>query len=264
MSQTIKVNGIDVSYEIKGEGPWLILSHSLACTKAMWEPQFETLAQSYRVLRYDTRGHGVSSAPAGPYTMDLLAQDVKALCDALGITQCHFVGLSMGGMIGQTVALNYPDLLLTLTLADTASSYGPTALPFWETRINMVLADGLQSVVSGTLERWFTAAYREAKPDRMAQVTQWILTTPVSGYTACCMAIAHIDTTARLHEIKVPVLVIVGADDVATPLATAEIIQAQISAAKLVVLPAAAHITNIEQADLFTAALGQFLSAQRT
>ena len=120
MTQTVHANGINISYEVAGEGPWLLFSHSLGCSKAMWQSQFELLAESFQVVRYDTRGHGQTDAPAGPYSLDLLADDVKALCDALGIEQCHFVGLSMGGMIGQTVALKYPELLLSLTLADTS------------------------------------------------------------------------------------------------------------------------------------------------
>ncbi len=254
-----QVNGITVSYEVAGSGPWLLFSHSLACSKAMWQPQFEALAKSFRVVRYDTRGHGHSGSPDGPYTMDLLADDVKGLCDALGIEQCHFVGLSMGGMVGQTVALKYPDLLLSLTLADTSSSYGPGALAFWSARSQAALKDGLSALIPATLERWFTAAYRATQPEKMAEVTQWIIDTPVAGYAACCMAIAGIETTARLSQIKVPVLVIVGADDVATPLATAEIMHAQIAGAKLVVLPSAAHIASVEQPVLFTAALSSFL-----
>lgn len=262
-AQTIEVNGITVSYEIAGAGgaavPWVIFSHSLGCSKSMWQPQFEALSKSYRVLRYDTRGHGASSAPAGPYTLDLLAQDVQALCAALGIEKCHFVGLSMGGMIGQTVALNYPQLLASLTLADTSSSYGATALAFWEGRSQTVLAQGMQAMVTPSLERWFTAPFRAAQPALMQQAGQWILDTPVVGYAACCLAIAGLDTTARLPEIKIPALVIVGADDLATAPAVAELIHAQITGSQLVVLPSAAHISNVEQPERFTAVVQDFL-----
>jgi 3-oxoadipate enol-lactonase len=263
MTQTLHANGINISYEVAGEGPWLIFSHSLGCSKTMWQSQFQLLAESFQVVRYDTRGHGQTDAPAGPYSLDLLAEDVKALCDALGIEQCHFVGLSMGGMIGQTVALKYPDLLLSLTLADTSSVYGPAALPFWQTRSQTALNEGMAPLVAPTMDRWFTAPFREAEPALMAEVRQWILDTPAQGYAACCLAIAAIDTTARLHEIKVPVLVIVGADDVATSPAMAEAIHAQIAGSQLLVLPSAAHIANVEQPEGFNEALQDFLAEAR-
>ena len=259
-AKKISANGIDISYEIAGSGPWLIFSHSLGCSKAMWQPQFEALAKSYRVVRYDTRGHGVTSAPPGPYSLDLLAQDVKALCDGLGIEKCHYVGLSMGGMIGQTVALNYPDLLLSLTLADTSSYYGPAALAFWETRSKTAATQGMTPLVAPSLERWFTEGFRAAQPVLMQQAMQWVLDTPSLGYAACCLAIAPIDTTEKLKNIKVPVLVIVGAQDLATPPAAAELIQAQIPGAKLLVLDPAAHIASVEQAAEFTRALQDFLA----
>lgn len=255
----IAANGITVSYEVAGSGPWLILSHSLGCSKAMWQPQFEELAKSYRVLRYDTRGHGASSAPPGPYSLDLLAQDVVALCAALGIEKCHFVGLSMGGMIGQTVALNSPELLLSLTLADTCSVYGPAALPFWQGRSQAALTQGMAALVTPSLERWFTAPFRAAQPALMQHATQWILDTPAVGYAACCLAIAAIDTTEALKRIAVPVLVIVGAEDAATPPSAAETIHGQIAGSRLLVLESAAHLASVEQPLAFTRALQEFL-----
>ena len=255
----IAVNGITVSYQVAGSGPWLILSHSLGCSKTMWQPQFAELAKSYRVLAYDTRGHGASSAPPGPYTLDLLAQDVHELCLALGITKCHFVGLSMGGMIGQTVALNYPDLLLSLTLADTSSAYGPAALPFWQGRAQTALSQGMAALVAPSLERWFTAPFRAAQAALMEQAGQWLLDTPAVGYAACCLAIAPLDTTARLPQITVPVLLIVGAEDAATPPAAAELIHAQIPDSRLLKLPSAAHLSSVEQPAAFNRALREFL-----
>ncbi len=259
MSNQITANGIDISYEVAGAGPWLILSHSLGCGKEMWQPQVEALAKSYRVLSYDTRGHGASGAPPGPYTLDLLAQDVKALCTVLGIEKCHFVGLSMGGMIGQVVALKYPELFLSLTLADTSSYYGPAAHPMWQSRAQTALTQGMAPLVGPTLERWFTAPFRAAQPALMERVAEWIAATPPVGYAACCQAIAALDTTGELKRIKLPVLVIVGAEDTATPPAAAEVIHAQIAGSTLLVLESAAHIASIEQAGLFSRALEEFL-----
>jgi 3-oxoadipate enol-lactonase len=238
----------------------VVFSHSLGCSKTMWQPQFEALAKSYRVLRYDTRGHGASSAPPAPYSLDMMAQDVKALCDALEIKKCHFVGLSMGGMIGQTFALKYPELLLSLTLADTSSFYGPDLMAFWEARSQTALMQGMTPLVAPSLDRWFTAPFRAAQPVLMQQAMQWVLDTSAPGYAACCMAIAVIDTTARLKEIKVPVQIIVGKDDLATPPAASELIHAQIAGSKLLMLDSAAHISSVEQATKFTQALEEFLA----
>jgi 3-oxoadipate enol-lactonase len=262
-NKQIGANGITVDYEVAGpeNAPWVVFSHSLGCAKSMWQPQFEALSKSYRVLRYDTRGHGVTSAPPGPYTLELLAQDVKALCDALDIEKCHFIGLSMGGMIGQTVALNYPDLLLSLTLADTSSYYGPAFAAFWETRSQTALTQGMTPLVAPSLERWFTEPFRAAHPVLMQQAMQWVLDTPSQGYAACCQAIALLDTTARLSQIKVPVLIIVGAQDLATPPAASELIHAQIQGSRLLVLDPGAHIASVEQAAKFTAAVQEFLPA---
>jgi 3-oxoadipate enol-lactonase len=261
-ARQIGANGVTINYEIGGldSGPWVMFSHSLGCSKAMWQPQFDALAKTHRVLRYDIRGHGASSAPPAPYSLDMMAQDVKALCDALDIRKCHFVGLSMGGMIGQTVALNYPDLLLSLTLADTSSHYGPELMPFWEARSQTALMQGMTPLVAPSLDRWFTAPFRAAHPVLMQEAMQWVLDTSSHGYAACCMAIAVIDTTDRLPQIKVPVQVIVGKDDLATPPAAAELIHAKIAGSELLMLESAAHISSVEQAGKFTQALQQFLA----
>ena len=259
MTEVMRANGIRVSYDVKGDGPWLILSHSLGCDMAMWQPQFESLARWYRVVRYDTRGHGRTEAPDSPCSLDLLADDVKALCDALGIAKGHFVGLSMGGMIGQTVALRYPDLLLSLALASTTSHYGAAALPFWQTRSQSALSAGMGPLVAPTIERWFTAPFRDAQPDFIRRVEHWILDTPARGYANACLAIAPIDTTVRLGSLSIPVLVMVGAEDTATPPAMAKLIHANVRHSRLVVLSSAAHMASIEQADSFNGALLDFL-----
>ena len=261
-AKQISANGMTINYEVGGKegAPWVVFSHSLGCSKAMWQPQFDALGQSYRVLRYDIRGHGHSSAPAAPDSLDMMAQDVKALCDALNIGKCHFVGLSMGGMIGQTVALNYPDLLLSLTLADTSSHYGPDFMAFWEARSQTVLKQGMTPLVAPSLDRWFTAPFRAAHPVLMQEAMQWVLDTSSHGYAACCMAIAVIDTTARLKQIKVPVQIIVGKDDMATPPAMSELIHKEIAGSKLLVLESAAHISSVEQAPKFTQAVKDFLA----
>ena len=157
-----RTNGIDTNYTIDGDGEWLVFSHSLACNVTMWEPQVKAFAKRYKVMCYDTRGHGQSSAPAGAYTLDQLADDAKALLDSVGIKSCHWVGLSMGGMIGQTFQLKYPGVFKTMTLADTTSRYPAELQPTWQGRIDTATKQGMEPIVQPTLERWFTEPYRKS------------------------------------------------------------------------------------------------------
>ena len=254
-----KVNGIEVNYEIAGNGPWVTLSHSLACDLHMWDEQMDALTSKYKVLRYDTRGHGQTGATSGPYTLELLADDAHALLAHLGIKRTHWAGLSMGGMIGQTFALKYPGVFASLTLADTTSRYPTEAAPIWADRIKLAETQGMAAVVDGTLARWFTEAYRKTNPPGVARVGKSIRSTPVAGFVGCCHAIPKIDVTQRLREIKCPALVIVGEQDPGTPVAMAREIHEALPGSELVILPSAAHLSNIEQQQAFNAALLAFL-----
>ena len=257
----IKANGIDVNYEVHGKegAPWLVLSHSLACSVRMWDPQIAALKDSYRILAYDTRGHGATEAPKGAYTLDLLADDLFFLLKELKITSTHYCGLSMGGMIGQTFALKYPGVFKTLTLADTTSRYPAEAAPVWADRVKTAEAKGMEPLAQPTLERWFTEPFRKSNPAAVDAIRKLILATPVAGYAGCCHALPKINVTARLKEIKCPILVIVGADDPGTPPAMAREIHENAPGSKLVVLPQAAHLANLEQPDGFTRALRSFI-----
>jgi len=255
----MKVNGLKVNYEIEGEGPWLMLSHSLACNLHMWDPQMPALTGRYKVLRYDTRGHGKSEAPPGPYTLEQLADDAHGLLSALGIKSTHWAGLSMGGMIGQTLALKYPRALTSMVLADTTSRYPKEAAPVWEERIKLAQTKGMEAVVDGTLARWFTEPYRKSHPDVVARIGDSIRTTPVAGFVGCCQAIPTIDVTQRLKEISAPTLIIVGEQDPGTPVSMAREIHQAKPGSELVIIPSAAHLSNIEQAAAFDAALLGFL-----
>ncbi len=256
----VRANGIDVHYTVQGEGPCLVFSHSLACNTGMWDEQVAEFAKKYKVLCYDTRGHGKTSAPAGAYTLDQLADDLKGMLDALNIKQPHFIGLSMGGMIGQVTALKYPGIFKTLTLADTTSRYAPEAKALWDGRIKTANEKGMGVLVDGTLERWFTAPYRTANPDQMARVGNYIKTTPVAGYCGCIQAIQTINATDRLKEIKSPVLVICGEEDGGTPPAMARAIHHAIPQAEYSLLASAAHLSNVERPVAFNSALGRFLA----
>lgn len=256
----IRSNGIDIHCEISGSGPWITLSHSLCCNGSMWQPQMAALETRFTVLRFDTRGHGGSDAPAGAYSFEQLTEDVLGLLDALQIERTHFCGLSMGGMIGQHLALKVPQRIGRLVLADTTSRMPAEAPPLWAERIRIAQEQGMAVHVQPTLERWFTAPWRAAHPEMMAGIGNLIRNTPVAGYVGCAQAIAGIDVTDRLHEIKAPTLVIVGDQDVGTPPAMSQAIAAAIPGARLEVIADASHLSNIEQAQAFNTLLLDFLT----
>jgi 3-oxoadipate enol-lactonase len=257
--------GIDLHYVIDdrtgGRGPWVTLSHSLACDLSMWDEQAALLAPCFRVLRFDTRGHGRSSAPAGPYTLDELAADVHGLFAELGITRTHWVGLSMGGMIGETYALAHPGVFDTMVLADTTSRRPPNALEMWGERIRMAQAQGMDALVESTLARWFTAPFRASQPQVMARIAAGIRATPVAGFAGCCEAISRVDLLDRLHEISCPVLVMVGDQDHGTPPEMARQIHANLPGSTLEIIADASHLSNIEQPARFNRAVFDFLAA---
>jgi 3-oxoadipate enol-lactonase len=255
----IETNGIETHYTVDGEGPWLVFSHSLACDTRMWKPQIEAFSKRYKVLCYDTRGHGGSSAPAEAYTLDQLADDAKALFDGLGIKSCHWVGLSMGGMIGQTFALRHPGIFQTMTLADTTSYYPPEAQPLWQQRIRIATDSGMEPIVPAMLERWFTEPFRKSGAPILGEIAAAIRGTPPQGFAGCCHALPKINLTSRLKEIACPTLVVVGEHDPGTPVSMAQDIHAAMPGSQLVVLPNAAHLSNAEQPAAFNAALQSFL-----
>jgi 3-oxoadipate enol-lactonase len=255
------VNGIETFYELHGKpgAPWLAFSHSLACNLRMWDGQVAALEDRFRILLYDTRGHGQSAAPPGAYTLEGLADDLRALLSHLDIQRLHFVGLSMGGMIGQTFALKYPGLLSSLTLADTTSRYPAEAAALWAARIQTAEAQGMQPLVQPTLERWFTEGFRQRAPEKVRAIGGAIAGTPVPGYVGCSHAIPRINVTARLKEIRCPVLVLCGDKDPGTPPAMSREIHENAPGSKLVMIPDAAHLSNIEQPEAFNRALEGFL-----
>ncbi len=257
----IEANGIKMNYELSGKegAPVVMLSHSLGSSLIMWNLQLEVLEPHYQLLRYDTRGHGESEAPPGAYTFDMLGDDALGLLDALGIEKVHFVGLSMGGMIGQCLALNHPERLENLVLCDTAALLPEEAQPIWQERIEMAREKGMEALVGETLERWFTPSFLRQNPPEVERIRQQFLSTPVDGYMGCSEAIRGLNYLERLSEIKIPTLIMVGEEDPGTPVAAAELMQHRIAGSALVVLPSAAHLSNVEQAAAFNRALISFL-----
>ena len=259
----IKVNGIHINYRIDGPdgAPWVTMSNSLATTHRMWDAQMGAFTKQYRVLRYDKRGHGETEVAPGPYSFELLADDVLALLDALQISRTHFVGLSMGGMTGMTMALRKPSVLRTLVLCDTTSKdpLGDPAL--WQQRIDAVRAAGsMEALVESTLARFLTPDTVKTRPEIADAVRTMVRNTPIEGYIACCQAIAKLNLTDRLPGIAIPTLVVVGADDPATTVEMANTIHQGIAGSELVILKHAAHLSNLEQADAFDEAVLGFLA----
>ena len=257
----IDANGIKLNYELSGrdDAPVVMLSHSLASSMVMWNPQLAALESNFKVLRYDTRGHGDSEAPEGKYSLETLAQDAVALLDALEIDAVHFVGLSMGGMIGQNLALDHGKRLKSLALCDTSAIMPDEVQPIWEQRLAAAREKGMQGQVEETLERWFTPAYLKQNPPEAEMIRRQITATPLSGYIGCSEAIRRLNNLQRLPAIKIPTIIIVGEEDPGTPVAVSEAMHERISGSKLVILPSARHLSNIEQAGAFNEALTDFL-----
>ena len=260
----VTANGINIHYTMEGpeKAPVVTLSHSLATNLSMWNPQMEALASQYRVLRYDTRGHGGTDAPEGPYSFEQLAEDVVGLLGALGISKTYFMGLSMGGMIGQILAIRHPELLIGLILCDTSSHVPDDARPVWGERIQAVQAEGMEGQVEPTLERWFTGPFRKSRSAELDPVREMIRRTKPAGYIGCGYAIRSLDLTDQISRITTPTLIIVGEEDPGTPVTAAQAIHAQIEGSELVIVESAAHLSNMEQPEAFNQAVLAFLAKQ--
>jgi 3-oxoadipate enol-lactonase len=254
------LNATTLNYRFDGpeQGVVVMLSNSLAADITMWDSQIPALiGAGYKVLRYDSRGHGQSAVPSGPYSIDLLAQDAIGLLDVLQLDRVHFCGLSMGGMVGQILGARHGDRLISLTLSSTAAHISPREI--WDERIDLVRKKGMAAVVDATIDRWFTNAGRKRLQNEIEKIRRVILNTPVEGYCACCAAIRDMDLRDCLGAIKQRVLVLVGEQDPGTPVSVAESIRSGIASSELSVIPHAAHFVNIEQSEAFNKALMEFI-----
>jgi 3-oxoadipate enol-lactonase len=244
-------------YELSGsEGPVLMFCNSLGTDFSMWDAQAARLGRDFRILRYDARGQGRSSVTAGDFTMEQLGRDVVDLLDSLKLERVHFCGLSMGGMIGIWLGVNAPQRLQRLILCNTAARIGSAEM--WNARIATVRKDGMKPVAATVIERWFTAEFRAAFPERVAKAQTMLETAPPVGYAACCAAIRDMDQRDTVGQIKTPCLIIYGAQDRVTPPEDAEFLQERIQGSVKVELNAA-HLSNVEQPDAFTDAVSYFL-----
>lgn len=255
----ITVNGVSHYYELTGpsRAPVIAFSHSIGTSLHLWDAQVAAFAGRYRCLRYDTRGHGRSEVRDAPATADDLADDLAGLLDALGIERASVVGLSLGGMVGQAFALRHPNRLDRLALLATSAEM---PRPFWLERVASVRADGLAPLADITMvPRWFTAAYAAVRPDVVGGFRERFLKTDRAGYSVAAAVIAELDLLDRIHAIRAPTLIMVGADDPATPVAMAETIRSRIPHAEMVVVPAASHLVAVEQAEIVNGYLAAFL-----
>lgn len=233
-------------YEVTGDGPTLVLAGSVGSSLDMWEPQLPRLADRFRVVRVDHRGHGRSPVPAGPYAIADLAMDVLALLDRLGERTVSLCGLSLGGMVGMWLAAHVPERISALALLATSAYLGPAR---WEQRIAAVETGGMASIVDPVMALWFTPEFRARHPDQVARFAATLAATPQEGYLGCCAAIRDMDQRADVAKISAPTLVMVGADDAATSPEHARDIAERIAGARLEVVPGAAHLLNVERPD---------------
>lgn len=254
------VNGIALDFDLVGHGPTLVLIHALGVDRRMWKRQLPIFAEGHQILAYDVRGHGRSDKPAGPYTLESLADDLLGLLDSLGIEHASLLGLSMGGMIAQTFALGYPEHVDRLILADTTSEYPPEGRRQFAERARQVEASGIEPIVPATLERWFTPEFRVEDQVAVEEIRQILFGADQVGYAGACLAVAGVDTTARLGEIQASTLVLVGEHDPGTPVEAAARIQAAIPGARLEVIPGASHLSNVARPGVFDDLVLGFLS----
>lgn len=234
------------------DGPAVVFANSIGSDHRMWEPQVAPLvAHGFRVIRYDTRGHGASPVPPGPYELEDLGADLLALLDELGVERAHLAGLSLGGMTGLWAGVHAPERIASLTLCCTSAKLGPAKV--WVERAAKVRAEGTGSVAEAGVGRWLTIAYAQAHPDVVAFLRDMIAATPREGYAACCGVIERMDLLGELSKIGAPTLVISGAEDPATPAEPhGRLIAEGVPGARFEVVASAAHLGSYEQPAEFT------------
>jgi 3-oxoadipate enol-lactonase len=256
----VEAGDLRVHYALTGriDVSVLVLSNSLGTNFSMWDTQLPALEKEFRVLRYDTRGHGETAAPPGPYSLEQLAGDVVRLLDALGIDRVHFCGLSLGGMIGMWLGLHQAKRLRKLVLANTAARIGTRES--WTARMEQAQTGGMKTIAATVIQRWFTAEFRTRSAQAVASAQRMIENTPPGGYAGCCAAIRDTDLCEAISAISVPTLVIAGAKDPATLAADGRFLRDQIPGAQYQELETA-HLSNLEAPGPFASAVIRFLTS---
>ena len=256
----IKANGIDINYQIDGPdgAPWIVFSNSLATTTSMWDEQARELAGRFRVLRYDQRGHGATSAPVGRYPFDTLLADALALMDALSIGKAHFAGLSMGGATALGLAERHPDRFDRVIVCDSPCQSTPQSSAQWEDRIKVAQEKGMEALVEPTLGRWFPAETVARNPPHLDKVRGMIRATPVAGFIGCAAALADHDYATAIASVKRPVLFLCGEKDAPAPVM--KTLNEKLAGSRYVELPGAGHISNMDAPAAFTKAMRDFIA----
>lgn len=260
--QTARVNGISMRYDVQGDkaAPAVVLHHPLATDLTFWDELTAALRPRYRVIRFDARGHGRSEAPVGRYSFETLAADVVALMDHIGCAKAGYVGLSMGGMVGQYLGLLHPSRFNALVIVSSTSRVVPEFQSLWVDRVKVAREKGMGSQVEPAMARWVAEATKRDKPELVKRFAGMIEATPLEGYAGWCGAIEHLDMTDKLGGIKLPTRVIVGDQDPATPIAASETIHQGIPGSDLVILKDVSHMLSSEDPAAFHAAVLPFLS----
>lgn len=255
---TFETHGVKIHYELSGDQdrPILVLGNSLGSNLRMWDKVLPRFEEQYRVLRYDMRGHGGSSVPAGPYTLHQLGHDVLSLLDFLGMDRVNFCGLSMGGQVAMWLAIHAPQRLNRIVLANTGARILTPEM--WDLRIAAIQQNGMNALAPASLERWFTPQYRQQHPDEMSIIQAMIASTNPAGYCACCSALRDADLRAAVQSITTPTLVITGTHDPATPPSDGRAICAALPHSQYLELDAS-HLSAWERAGEFSHAVLQFL-----
>jgi 3-oxoadipate enol-lactonase len=259
---TALLNGIQLHYCLDGApgAPVLVLSHGLGLALGMWNAQMPAWRTRFRVLRYDTRGHGASPMPARPSSINDLGGDVVALLDHLHIERAHFCGLSLGGLTGMWLGVNAPRRIASLVLANTAAQIGTREM--WDMRIATVNAQGMQAISDAAIARWFTPDFIAKSPEVVAELKAIFERTPAAGYVSCCAANRDADLRGAVDRITAPTLVIGGRHDVATPPEAGQWLAQRIAVARYVELPTA-HLSNLEMPDDFAALITDHIEHAR-
>ena len=254
------MKAVELAVAEEGRGDAVVLVHAIGCDMGMWDDVAPELAKHFRVVRVDVRGHGASPVAPRPYSLESLAGDVAGVLDRLAIERAHWVGLSMGGMIGQAFALVHGDRLGRLVLANTTSSYGAEGRKMWEARARAVEDGGMAAITELAMTRYFSDEFRERHADVVERIRRGFVTTDPQGYIGCCDAIRELDFTDRLVKIRARTLLIAGEKDAGTPPAMSEAMAARIPDAHMAVIPGAAHLSAVENPDAFGALVLDFLS----
>lgn len=262
MQGEFNYKGLHYRVEGAATAPPVVLAHAISTGLAFWDLQVPVWSRHFRVIRFDVRGHGKSAVPAGPYGFDAMADEVLGLLDHLKVERAAFVGLSLGGMIGQALGLKASHRLTALVLAQTNARTPETMQDMWRQRIAAVTAGGMETQVEGSLGRWFTPEFRAQSPLTVDWIAGLVRNTRPEGCIACCQAIAKLDFFEHLGAIKAPTLTVAGTEDLAAPPANLQAIAARIPGAEFMALEKAAHFGNIEQPHAFTEKVGAFLKAK--